>query len=303
MACSMPVLGWKWGGQTEFIKQGETGWLAQPGDFDGLVEGLRWCLQNRVEAGRAARADVEMRFQWKDIIPRTMRSTGVCWPRSGGQAKVSVIVPAYGLDKYLPLALNSVLSQTFTDWECIIVDDASLDGCGKIADAYAGTDARFVAIHNAKNEYLAGSLNIGIAASKGRYIFPLDADNMLADKSVLETLASQLDIDRSTDIAYGKVRFVTEDGEPDLAVGPGGRSTWPVPFRADWQLKGRNLIPSSSLYRRRVWELTGGYRRRWKTAEDADFWTRSTSIRLWCSDGDGGGHTDLPQPASHVPHS
>lgn len=190
---------------------------------------------------------------------------------------VSVIVPAYGLDKFLPQALDSLIAQTFGDWECIIVDDASPDTCGEIAETYVTKDKRFHVIHNAKNEYLAGSLNIGIAQSKGRYVIPLDADNWLAGKTVLETLVSQLDVDRSIDIAYGKVRFVMEDGAPDMAVGPGGYSQWPMPFRADWQLMGRNLIPSTSMYRRRVWELTGGYRRRWKTAEDADFWTRATS--------------------------
>ena len=107
-------------------------------------------------------------------------------------------------------------------------------------------------------------------------MIPLDADNLLPPQS-LALLTGALDTDRSLDVAYGNVLFVTEDGRPDSGVGPGGHSGWPMLFRADWQLQERNLLPSTSMFRRRVWELTGGYRRRWRTAEDADFWTRAVS--------------------------
>ena len=47
MTCGVPVLGWRWGGQAEFIEHGVTGWLAEPGDYKGLLEGLRYCLEHR----------------------------------------------------------------------------------------------------------------------------------------------------------------------------------------------------------------------------------------------------------------
>jgi len=168
-------------------------------------------------------------------------------------------------------------------WECVIVDDASPDRCGEIADEYAARDKRFRVIHNQDNQYLAGALNTGITAARGQYVVPLDADNMLAPNT-LRLLADALDADRSTHIAYGNVLFVTPEGKPDEHW-PGGHSGWPPPFRGDWQLYRRrddggpsNLIPSTAMYRRQVWELTGGYRGRYRTAEDADFWTRATSF-------------------------
>ena len=78
--------------------------------------------------------------------------------------KVSVVVPAYGLEAYLPAALESVRAQTLTDWECVVVDDASPDRCGAIAEEFAASDTRFRVVHHQENQYLAGSLNSGIAA-------------------------------------------------------------------------------------------------------------------------------------------
>lgn len=286
MAAGVPILGWDWAGQAEFIRHEETGWLAPPGDYENLLEGLRWCLTHRDRVGKAARADVEARFQWADVIPAyAALYRRVIEEKRRRSPKVSIIVPAYNLEAFLPEALGSVLAQTSSDWECIVVDDASPDGCGAIAARYMDADSpdnadrlsRFRVIHNETNQYLAGSLNIGIEASKGEYILPFDADNILMPEAVA-LLADALDHDRSIDVAYGNVRFVTEDGAPDLSVGREGRSGWPMAFRADWQLmQGRNMVPSTAIYRRRAWDLTGGYRRRWRTAEDADFWTRLTS--------------------------
>ena len=287
MAAGVPVLGWRWGGQAEFIEHGVTGWLAEPGDYEGLLEGLRYCLKNRERMGREARAVVEARYQWKDVIGAyaDLYNEVVARHRRPGP-KVSVIVTAYNLARYLPEALYSVAGQTMGDWECIIVDDASPDDCGEIADRYAVGDDRFRVIHNAENQYLAGALNTGIAAAHGRYILPLDADNKITPQT-LSLLSNALDNDRSTHIAYGDVLFVDSDGETPTVYenGPNpGHSGWPPEFRGEWQLQRRagdgrpaNLVPSTAMYRREVWECTGGYRRRYRTAEDADFWSRATS--------------------------
>ena len=277
MAAGVPILGWRWGGQAEFVEQRVTGWLADPGDYDGLAEGLAYCLANRKRMGREARGLVEARYQWKDVVGAYADLyEDVLATRQRPGPKVSVIVPAYGLAQYLPEALESVAAQTMDDLECIIVDDASPDRCGEIADAFAAKDSRFRVIHNDANQYLAGALNIGIAAARGRYIIPLDADNTITPPT-LALLSSALDGDRSTHIAYGNVLFLEPDGRR-------WRSGWPPEFRGEWQLTRRagdgrpaNLVPSTAMYRREVWELTGGYRRRYRTAEDADFWSRATS--------------------------
>lgn len=277
MAAGVPIVGWNWGGQREFVEHKVTGWLATPGDYDSLEEGIQYCLQHRDEIGKAGREVALGKFLWKDIVGQyydLYKSVIEQKFRSG--PRVSIIVPAYGLEDHLPEALDSVLAQSYQDWECVIIDDASPDKCGEIADEYAARDDRFRVIHNKENQYLAGALNTGIEKSRGKYILPLDADNMLP-LNTLKILADSLATDRTRHIAYGNVEFLDPDGKR-------WHSGWPPEFRTEWQIKrnptserASNLIPSGSMFRKEVWELTGGYRRRWKTAEDADFWTRATS--------------------------
>lgn len=281
MAAGIPVLGWRWGGQADIIEHKVTGWLSRPGDYDDLLAGLRWCLENQEVAGKAARAAVKERYRWKDVVKQYVdlyERVLADKPRAHkGKPKVSVIVTAYELAQYLPQTLESIADQTMTDWECIIVDDASPDACGKLADAAAQLDPRFRVIHNESNLGQTESLNTGMRAAQGTYLIAVDADNTITPDT-LNLLSNALDDDRSLHIAYGNVLFVDEAGAPDKGVGPGGHSGWPMAFRPDWQLRpGSNLVPSTAMIRREVFELTGGYRRRYKHGEDADLWTRATS--------------------------
>lgn len=279
MASGAIPLGWDWAGQREIVEHRRTGYLAKVGDFDDLAVGLEFCLKEHAALRGEARDAVEQRYQWKDAIARYASLYEALAAPKGLRPKVSVVIPAYDLEAFLPKALQSVEDQGFQDIECIVVDDASPDRCGEIAQQWADRDKRFKVIRNEKNEYLAGALNVGIEASRGEYVIPLDADNWLAPNA-LRTLVTALDSDRTIDIAYGNVLFVTEQETPDTSVeGDGaGHSGWPMVFKPEWQLTfGRNMIPSTAMYRRRVWTLTGGYRKRFKTAEDADFWTRATS--------------------------
>lgn len=282
LASGVPVVGYRWGGQVDIIEQGVDGWLAEPGDVEGLAEGVRWAFANRDRLAAACRAKAAL-FPWEGAAQKYAELYEAVISRAETKRHapaVSIIVTAYKLDAYLGDCLVSVLRQSSEDWECVVVDDASPDQCGAIADEFARLDRRFRVIHNQTNQYLAGARNIGIEAARGRYILPLDADDMLAPNAVA-LLGAALDADRSIHIAYGNVRFVDEDGKTptDYHV-PGqeaGHSGWPLPFDFERQAKGLNYLPYASMYRREVWEWTGGYRRRCRTAEDADFWIRASS--------------------------
>ena len=280
MAAAVPVVGWAWGGQREIVQHGETGWLALPGDMEGLEEGIRWALANRREIGGNAREAVKARWTWEHRMPpyaelyASLSRTKV--EQSAGPA-VSVIIPCYNLGRFLNDAVATVQQQTMQNWEIVIVDDASPDNTANVAAFLAREDSRIRVVTNATNLYLAGALNVGIAASKGRYILPLDADNMI-EPWTLAVLASSLDADRGIHIAYGACRFIREDGTPDTSVSPDGVSGWPKDFSFRGQMLHRNQIPSTCMYRREVWERSGGYRRRCQTAEDAENWTRVSSL-------------------------
>jgi len=90
---------------------------------------------------------------------------------------VSIIVPIYNTDKtYLRECLNSILAQTFTNWEAILVNDGSTDDIGKIVDEYAGKDSRFIAIHKQNGGTLLAR-KTGLENSKGEFIANLDHDD------------------------------------------------------------------------------------------------------------------------------
>lgn len=100
--------------------------------------------------------------------------------------KISIIVPVYNAEPYLADCLNSILAQTFTDFELIIVNDGSLDNSGNICDEYAERDNRIQTIHKRRGG-ASSSRNAGLRAAKGQYIGWVDADDRIAP-DMFETL-------------------------------------------------------------------------------------------------------------------
>lgn len=272
MAAGVPVLGFDWGVNSEIVVHGETGYLVPPGDYDALAEGLAYCQANRKRLSAASIEHVRKNYRWEDRIKAYLPFFQAALDESTRYpVKVSVIVTAHNLEDYLPECLESIIAQTFDNWECIVVNDASPDKCGEIADDYAGRDQRIRAIHNTNNRYLAEARNVGCRIARGQYILCLDADDQLAPSS-LALLSEALDRDPNIDVAAGGFELVEPDGRH-------WQSGWPTQFpNFEEQLRSRNQVPYASLIRRWVWERTGGYRRRHRTAEDADFWSRAFSF-------------------------
>ena len=96
---------------------------------------------------------------------------------------ISVILPIYNVEKYIDRCLNSVLRQTYTNIEIILVDDGSTDNCQKICDEYAKNDNRIKVIHK-KNGGLSDARNAGIKIAKGKYITLIDSDDYVENDYV-----------------------------------------------------------------------------------------------------------------------
>ena len=92
--------------------------------------------------------------------------------------QISVIVPVYNVEKYLHRCVDSILAQTFTDFELILVDDGSPDNCGAICDDYAQKDARVHVIHQ-ENQGQAAARNRAVAEANGEWIHFVDSDDMI----------------------------------------------------------------------------------------------------------------------------
>ncbi|MFD5805348.1 bifunctional glycosyltransferase/CDP-glycerol:glycerophosphate glycerophosphotransferase [Streptomyces sp. NPDC127020] len=123
--------------------------------------------------------------------------------------RFSVIVPAYRVQEYLHACLESVLTQSYQDFEVIVVDDGSPDACGAIADEFADRDPRVRAVHLPRNQGLGPARNAGIERANGDYLVFLDGDDTLAPDA-LRALADR----------------VKETGDPDVLVYDYARTYW-----------------------------------------------------------------------------
>ena len=103
--------------------------------------------------------------------------------------KVSVIVPVYNAEKYIKRCLDSILAQSFRDFEVLLIDDGSTDNSGKICDEYALNDNRIRVIHN-ENCGVAASRNVGIKEAQGDYIAFVDSDDYI-ESDMLEIMVAR----------------------------------------------------------------------------------------------------------------
>ena len=127
----------------------------------------------------------------------------------------SIIVPCYNLKTWIRDCLNSVLAQSFTDWECIVIDDESTDGSGAILDEYAKRDSRFRIIHQ-KNAGEGGARNAGLEVARGEWVVFWDGDDVMLS-GALDVLAKSCDADSNL-VRFGFIEF--DDGQlPNSHIG------------------------------------------------------------------------------------
>lgn len=121
---------------------------------------------------------------------------------------VSIIVPIYKVEPYLRRCLDSIVNQTYTNLEIILVDDGSPDGCPQICDEYAAKDNRIVVIHK-ENGGLSDARNAGLDICKGKYISFVDSDDLLDLKAMEYMLNTGTDVD----IVISNVKMFINDEE------------------------------------------------------------------------------------------
>lgn len=124
--------------------------------------------------------------------------------------KFSVILPIYKVEKYLRPCVDSILSQTFQNFEIILVDDGSPDSCPQICDEYASKDVRVRVIHQ-QNAGIAAARNAGLDIAQGEYICYVDSDDFLIDNNVLQKIAVASE-SRPDIIHYKFVEWFESDG-------------------------------------------------------------------------------------------
>lgn len=124
---------------------------------------------------------------------------------------ISVIIPAYNVNEYLEDACNSILSQTFSDWECIIIDDGSTDATAAVAKQFCMRSSRF-RLFRQGNSGVSAARNLGISLSRGTYMVFLDADDIL-EENAFELWIKALEGAPGCILAWGRaLRFEDKSG-------------------------------------------------------------------------------------------
>lgn len=122
---------------------------------------------------------------------------------------ISVIIPVYKTEKYLQACLDSVLQQTFSDFEIILIDDGSPDGAGIICDEYARKDQRVTVVHTG-NAGVSNARNLGVRLSKGKYVTFVDSDDVVENNFIMDFVRNLTD---DVDIYIQGVTFCFNDGK------------------------------------------------------------------------------------------
>lgn len=128
---------------------------------------------------------------------------------------VSIIVPVYGTEVYLPACIESLCNQTYKNIQIILVDDQSPDNCPKICDDYAKRDSRIVVIHQ-KNKGVSGARNTGLQNAIGDYVMFVDSDDELRSDGVDILLKDSLEY--GADIVWAPKRYANEYEEGSYTV-------------------------------------------------------------------------------------
>lgn len=176
----------------------------------------------------------------------------------------SIVIPSYNHAKYLDEALSSLISQSYHNWEAIIVNDGSADNTVEVADSWCKKDTRIKLISTANNG-LSSARNTGIAFSRGEYISLLDAD----DKFAPNHLKSMFDVlNNDCDIVFTGYTYFTSSNPSCHKVYLNKQLNFE-------QILNGNIVPPVSVaFRKSFLNLTSGFDTSLKSAEDWDLWIR-----------------------------
>ena len=131
--------------------------------------------------------------------------------------KVSIIVPVYKAEKYLNRCIDSILAQTFTDWELLLIDDGSPDRSGDICDEYAKKDTRIRVFHK-KNGGVSSARNAGLDVAKGQWVVFVDSDDWCEENYLCDFINTQNILHEECVVLQGRMNEVDEKVVDNLVL-------------------------------------------------------------------------------------
>jgi len=191
---------------------------------------------------------------------------------ANAQPKVTVLMPVYNAERFLRQSLESVLRQSWTDFELLIIDDGSTDGSARIAGEYA--DSGRVRIISTENHGVARALQRGVVEARGDFVARMDADD-IAVRDRLRWQVEVLEEKPSVGVVFGFVTEIDHEGR----VLPNGRSSRSYSDNeVQWCLLWKNVIPHPTVMFRRALVSDGGYDPVFNKCEDFELWNRLARV-------------------------
>jgi glycosyltransferase involved in cell wall biosynthesis len=180
--------------------------------------------------------------------------------------KISVVLPVYNGEKYLGESIQSIINQTYTNWELIIVNDASIDNSCNIIDQFMKIDSKIKCINNQINQKLPESLNIGFRQACGEYLTWTSDDNIYVNNA-FEIMAKALDEGQEYGMVFCDQNFIDEEGNL-IGNNSIGRE------KDASKLFIQDCIGACFMYRHIIIETIGEYDPNMFLVEDYDYWIR-----------------------------
>lgn len=177
-------------------------------------------------------------------------------------ATVSIVLPVYNGERFLSKAIESIINQTYTDWELIIVNDCSQDGSLTIINDYMQKDNRIQLINNKENMKLPKSLNIGFRKAKGKYLTWTSDDNLFMSEAI-EKMVTYLDTHTEKMVCAG---MYTIDAAGEHI------SEWDS--YADDKMYYQNVVGACFMYCKDIIDKIGEYDANMFLVEDYEYWLR-----------------------------
>jgi glycosyltransferase involved in cell wall biosynthesis len=198
----------------------------------------------------------------KDVVPGfSLHNQSSAVPIKG---LISIVIPCYKGEKYLALAIESCLKQSYRAIEVIVVDDASPDRCGEIADRYAKLDSRVRVVRCIRNGGVARAFNRGFCEARGEYFSRIAQDDIF-EPDAMELMHRHLESRPEAGLVYSDMFLIDHSGR---IIGTR------VTESPEGALINGDKIGLCVMWRREAWSRVGQFDPEYDSAEDFEYWVR-----------------------------
>lgn len=185
-----------------------------------------------------------------------------------GDSLVSIVLPVYNGEQFLAESIESVLSQTYQNWELLILDDCSTDNTAVISKEYESQDDRIKYYRNEKNLKLPGNLNKGFSLAKGDYLTWTSDDNRFRSDA-LEVMLDTL-LANNAELTYASYQVIDENDHNIEIIS--------ADKKPSEHILGSNVVGACFMYTRKAYESIGDYDTKLFWVEDFDYWQRMIAL-------------------------